>query len=147
MAANSRLVGVTVTVSGPATEAVTAVRIDGVDNVEIINSTLTTTATDNTVFGIQVLGNAQNTVIRGNTITTSSNSDFAYALSAVGSDNLVFENNTLNVSGATNNHLIFFNSNNTNLSGSGNSGNLSTCSVGGGTNTGSISFTNGTTCP
>ena len=147
MAANSRLVGVTVTVSGPATEAVTAVRIDGVDNVEIINSTLTTTATDNTVFGIQVLGNAQNTVIRGNTITTSSNRDFAYALSAVGSDNLVFENNTLNVSGATNNHLIFFNSNNTNLSGSGNSGNLSTCSVGGGTNTGSISFTNGTTCP
>ncbi|WP_233421855.1 inverse autotransporter beta domain-containing protein [Thalassospira xiamenensis] len=148
MAANSRLVGVTVTVSGPATEAVTAVRIDGVDNVEIINSTLTTTATDNTVFGIQVLGNAQNTVIRGNTITTSSNDTFAYALSAVGSDNLVFENNTLNVSGATNNHLIFFNSNNTNLSGSGNSGNVSTCNVGGGTNTGSISFTSATpTCP
>ncbi len=121
---------------------------DETNNVEIINSTLTSNATGNTSFGIQVIGNAQNTVIRGNTITSTSNDTFAYALSVIGSDNLIFENNTLNVSGATNNHLIFFNLNNTNLSGAGNSGNVSTCNVGGGTNTGSISFTTATpTCP
>ena len=146
MASNSRLVGVTVSTSD--TQATAAVRINGVNNVEIINSTLTSNATGNTSFGIQVIGNAQNTVIRGNTITSTSNDTFAYALSVIGSDNLVFENNTLNISGATNNHLIFFNLNNTNLSGSGNSGNVSTCNVGGGTNTGSISFTTATpTCP
>lgn len=146
MASNSRLVGVTVSTSD--TQATAAVRINGVNNVEIINSTLTSNATGNTSFGIQVIGNAQNTVIRGNTITSTSNDTFAYAMSVIGSDNLVFENNTLNVSGATNNHLIFFNLNNTNLSGSGNSGNVSTCNVGGGTSTGSISFTTATpTCP
>ena len=146
MADNSRLVGVTVSTTSAG--ATTAVRINGVNNVEIINSTLTSNATGNTSFGIQVIGNAQNTVIRGNTITATSNDTFAYALSVIGSDNLVFENNTLNVSGATNNHLIFFNLNNTNLSGAGNSGNVSTCNVGGGTNTGSISFTTATpTCP
>ncbi len=145
MADNSRLVGVNVSTS--AAGSTTAVRVDGVDNVEIINNTLTGTATGNTSFGIQVLNNAQNTVIRGNTITSTSDDIFAYALGAIGSSNLVFENNTLNVSGATNNHLIFFNGNNSNLSGSGNSGNVTTCAVNG-VNTGSISFTTATpTCP
>ncbi|MFH1804585.1 MAG: inverse autotransporter beta domain-containing protein [Pseudomonadota bacterium] len=147
MADNSRLVGVNVSTTFAG--AAMAVRINGVDNVEIINSTLTSNATGNTSFGIQILGNAQNTVIRGNTITSTSDHVFAYALGVVGSSNLVFENNTLNVSGATNNHLIFFNNNNTNLSGSGNSGNVTTCNVNGGSvNTGSISFTMATpTCP
>lgn len=147
MADNSRLVGVTVSTS--AAGATTAIRINGVNNVEIINNTITGSATGNTSFGIQLQGDAQNTVIRGNTITSTSNHTFAYALAATGSNNLVFENNTLNVSGATNNHLIIFNGDNTNLSGSGNSGNVSTCNVFGGTNTGSISFTTAlaTTCP
>ncbi|WP_293947500.1 inverse autotransporter beta domain-containing protein [Sneathiella sp.] len=146
MADNSRLIGVNVATS--AAGATTAIRINGADNVDIINNTMTVTAAGNTVTGIQVLGNAQNTVIRGNTITSNNDDTFAYGMSAVGSANLIFENNVINVSGATNNYLLLFNSNNTNLSGSGNSGNVSTCNIGGGVNTGSIGFTMATpTCP
>lgn len=146
MADNSSLIGVNV--STTAAGSATAVRIDGADNVEIIGNTLTSNATGNSAFGIQVIGNAQNTIVRSNVINVTSDDTFAYGASFIGSTNLVFENNTLNVSGATNNHLLFLNLNNTNLSGSGNSGNVSTCNIGGGTHTGSISFTTATpTCP
>jgi len=146
MADNSRLVGVTASTSGAGAGAV--VRIDGVHNVEIIGNTLSNAATGNTSFGVQIINNAENTVIRGNTITATGDDTFAYGLSAVGSNNLVFENNTLHVSGAANNHAIFFNLNNSNMSGSGNRSNVTTCNVAGGTNTGSISFTTAMpTCP
>jgi len=144
MADNSRLVGVTVSTAGAG--AGTAVRINGVSNVEIINNTLMNTVTGNTSNGMQIINNAQNIVIRGNSITSVSDDIYAHGVGIIGVNDLVFENNTINVSGATNNHLLFFNSTNTNISGAGNSGNVSTCEVYG-ANSGSISFTNGITCP
>lgn len=148
MADNSSLVGVTVSTSG-AGSAGMAVRVSGVDNVQIIGNTLNNIGTGNTSYSILVNGDAENTVIKGNVLTAIGDNALAAGLAVVGTRNLIFENNTINASGAIDNHLIFFNNTNIDVSGTGNSGNVNTCLINfGSTTTGSIGFTTATpTCP
>lgn len=156
MADNSRLEGVTLNVNH--TQG-TGVYVYEADNVKIINNTIDSTSTANTAYGILLSAGAlanrpMNTEIRGNSITVAAGiTDSASGIGLINNENTVISNNDITINSnasAFYQNLMFFNGVTTNISGSGNSGNISKCRRNGGTTiTGSVSFTTATTadCP
>ena len=146
MANNSTLDGITLSNSANGGNGTATILISGVSNVTIKNSTLTGSATGSGTTPIFIQSGASNITITGNTLRAVG---AAGQLSAGGAminvaSNVTFSNNSVSATNG-NNRTLFLN-NATNLSGSGNTRNAETCQTSG-TNTGSISFTDNTTCP
>ncbi len=156
MANNSRLIGmninITKTVAGVNTVGVQA---GNKSNVEIIGNTINSTANNQESVGVWIHSGSSNVNIRNNTINarvTTAASAATYGLlmgrtaSHAGSAIAAFENNAVTISNGSSNNLVGYidgNSNNS-ASGSNNTGNTTQCS--GSAQSGSISFTNGTSC-
>ena len=146
MANNSSLVGITASNPGNGTNGSFAVTLDGVSGVTIKDSTLSATATDNTAAPIYIINSSSDITITGNTLSATGavGNEAVGGFVAISSSNITFSNNSVSATGGNNNSLWLINA--TGLSGSGNTRNGETCKIQG-TNTGSISFTDNTTCP
>lgn len=125
---------------------------DTAGNVSILNNTLTMTQTgNNAIIGIATGNQNQNITVSGNTVTVVGKAGFtATGLSirgVTGPASGTVSGNTLNVSGGGNNYAVWVDNQITINAGS--TGNVlvsGTCN-GGSTASGSVGFTNGTTCP
>ncbi len=157
MADNSRLEGATLNLTNTASS--TGVYINEVDNAKVINNTINVESTTATASGIQLSSGAfadrpMNTEIRNNQISTTASSAGSYSRSIVliHNENTIISGNQITseaLSGSTREDLIFINGDTVNISGSGNSGNISSCRHASGTITGSVGFTTATDndCP
>jgi hypothetical protein len=144
---NSTLTGMTVSATPSGGVGSVAVTVDGVSSATISNNVIssTNTAALNTI-GVRVINSSSNIVVRNNNISTSTLGN-SVALRVTDSSAQV-SGNTLSASGGSTNSHTELNTAPTILSGS--TGNVivsGSCLVQGGTPFGSISYTNGTTCP
>ena len=147
MADNSSLIGVTAHSVASVTFASLTVTIDNATGVTIQNNTLSSNADSNTSTPVYIMNGSSNITVTGNTLSANgaTGHEVIAGMASLGTNTLVFSNNSLTASG-TGNHRSLLLQNTTGLSGSGNVTDGSNCRDFGG-NTGSISFTNGTTCP
>ena len=150
MATNSTLSGLTINLSRSGGVGAVAVYANGISGATISGNTITGTETGaNTGIGV-LLNNATNITVSNNTITgTTGAGTTAYALGLAGTlTTVTVTGNTLNASGgSTNNYHTFINSSGINSGSTGNvKGSGTTCSSAG-TITGSVSYTDGSTCP
>lgn len=151
MGANSTLTGTSVTVSDAAgVIAVYGVQVDGVAGTTISNNVISTTASTSNAIGIRLINTATNATITGNTVTatrTGGGGGSAIGLQMINNSTATVAANSFNATGGATNYGVY-RSNSTALTGS--TGNVlvaGTCDTSTGTNTGAISFTNGTSCP
>ncbi|BDW96291.1 hypothetical protein MACH10_19760 [Thalassospira tepidiphila] len=155
MANNSRLIGMNINITKTGTGVQTVgVQASGKSNVEIIGNTINSTSNDDESAGIWIRNGSSNVKIRNNTINakvTTAASAATYGLlvgraGEPGSTISAFDNNAVTISnGSTNNLVGYINATSNNIvSGSNNTGNTTQCS--GNAQSGSISFTNGTSC-
>lgn len=147
MANNSSLIGITANNINPGGNGAATIHIDGVSNVTIRGNTIGATATGSGSTPIFIEGGASNITITDNTLSAiGAGTQLAAggAMINVGS-NIIFSNNAISATNTTSRRSLFLN-NATNLSGSGNTRNGETCATAG-TNSGSISFTDNSTCP
>ncbi|MBP3126260.1 inverse autotransporter beta domain-containing protein [Thalassospira sp. ER-Se-21-Dark] len=149
MANNSTLAGITVNNTASGGTASYAVLMDGVSGATIRNSTLSASASGNTSTPIYILNNSSNITITGNTLKASGQTGHQTfgGMAVQDSSNIKFSNNSVTASGSGNKHSVYLDDV-TDLSGSGNTKNAAaaTCSTSV-TNTGSIGFTDGSSCP
>jgi hypothetical protein len=152
MANNSTLTGLTISNSGNAGTGIAAIYAHNVNSVTLSNNTITGTETgNNTGIGL-LLYAATNVTISGNAITgTTGAGTTAEALGVIDSTATI-TGNTLSASGGSaNNYYAFFNTgggNTTLTSSTGNIHSSGTCrNLAAGHITGSVSFTDGSTCP
>ncbi|WP_259781631.1 inverse autotransporter beta domain-containing protein [Aestuariispira ectoiniformans] len=147
MADNSSLIGVTAHSVASGTTAALTVTIDNATGVTIQNNTLSSNADSNTSTPVHIINGSSNITVTGNTLSANGTTghEVIAGMASLGTNTLVFSNNSITASG-TGNHRSQLLQNTTGLSGSGNVTDGSNCRDFGG-NTGSISFTNGTTCP
>ncbi|MCE5181193.1 MAG: inverse autotransporter beta domain-containing protein [Betaproteobacteria bacterium] len=125
---------------------------DTAGNVSILNNTITMTQTgNNAILGIAAAQQNQNLTISGNTVTVVGKAGQTATglglLGTTGPASATVSGNTLNVSGGGNNYAVWVDNQTTINAGS--TGNVlvsGTCN-GGPTASGSVGFTNGTTCP
>ena len=150
MADNSSLIGVTASLSQPGSS--TIAKIEGKQNVTIRDNPFTTTVSAATANGLQIQ-NSQNVIIDNNTVSIVTNGSNGQFISFVGTNsNVSVNNNTVSMTGTAapaNQDYIFLAGGVTinNLSGTGNTSNITSCYVTSTyTITGSIT-TSGTTCP
>ncbi|WP_417806158.1 inverse autotransporter beta domain-containing protein [Thalassospira lucentensis] len=152
MADNSSLIGITANLTKGESTAIA--KIDGKQNVAIRNSKLTTTTTGgSTTASIFEIADSHNVTIENNDISVMANGSTAQLLSIRGSNNsnISINDNTVSITGTagTKKYIVLAGSVViTNLSGSGNTSNITTCSTGmsGYTITGTVT-TSGTTSP
>lgn len=146
MSDNSSLIGITATIT--RAESTTIARIDGKQNVTIRGNTIKITS-DNTASGIQ-FDDASNVTMENNKITVVSTAgDSQFATFQGINSNIAISNNTTSLTAAGDNYYLFFagGAQASNLSGTGNTSNDTTCHDGGaGPITGSVTV-NGITCP
>lgn len=119
-------------------------------NINILNNTITMTETGaNGAVGISTDRN-DNIVISGNTVTVTGSGGAttltALGLAGTGAQTATVTGNTLSASGGTTNRAVSVTSYTINAGSTGNVKAAGVCNNGGG-NTGSVSFTDGTTCP
>jgi len=152
MADNSSLIGITANLTKAGSTAIA--EIVGKQNVTIRNSKLTTTTTSgSTTASIFEIEDSHNVTIENNNISVVANGSTAQLLSIRGSNNsnISIDDNTVSITGTagTKKYIVLAGSVEiTNLSGTGNTSNITTCSTGasGYTITGTVT-TSGTTCP
>jgi len=143
---NTTVQGLTVTATGSGAAAVIGIQPNNTSsNISLINNTVIATQTGtNAAFGIAL---SQNTgiTISGNIVTaTGAAGQIARALTMAAGSTATITGNTLSASGgATNNFASVAAGNTVNAGSTGNVATAGTCSNSG---TGTISFTNGTTC-
>lgn len=147
MANNSTLDNITLSNSANGGNGVATILVSGVSNVTIKNSTLTGSTTGNSSTPIFIESGASNITITGNTLSAVGGGSQRAAGGAMMNvaSNVTFSNNSVSASNSTDLVSLFVRDV-TNLSGSGNTRNSGNC-VTSGTNTGSVSFTDSTTCP
>lgn len=144
---NTTLSGMTIVGASSSGGPVFGVRMnDTASNATITNNTITVTQTGaNGAVGLSFGANNTATA-SGNTITvTGPTGQTLTALSAVNGGTYMIGGNTLSASGGTTNRAISL-ANDTLTSSTGNVKAAGVCNNGGG-NTGSVGFTDGTTCP
>lgn len=151
MGANSTLTGTSVTVSDAAgVIAVYGVQVDGVAGATISNNVISVTDSTSSAIGIRLINTATNATITGNTVTatrTGGGGGNAIGLQMVDNSTATVAGNSFSATGGGGNYGVY-RSNSTALTGStGNVLAAGTCDTSSGTNTGAISFTNGTSCP
>ncbi|WP_254869698.1 inverse autotransporter beta domain-containing protein [Thalassospira sp. HF15] len=152
MADNSSLIGITANLTKAGSTAIA--KIVGKQNVTIRNSKLTTTTTGgSTTASIFEIEDSHNVTIENNNISVVADGSTAQLLSIRGSNNsnISIDDNTVSITGTagTKKYIVLAGSVEiTNLSGTGNTSNITACSTGasGYTITGTVT-TSGTTCP
>ncbi|HUW51041.1 MAG TPA: inverse autotransporter beta domain-containing protein [Sulfuricella sp.] len=149
LANNSTLTGLTISNSGNAGAGIAAIYVNGISGVTLSNNTITGTESGaNTGIGV-ALNNASNITISGNNISASAGAT-AEALVMIDSTATI-TGNTLSASHGANNYYAFFNTgggNTTLTSSTGNVHSNGTCqNFAAGHITGSLSFTDLSTCP
>jgi len=151
MASNSTLMGLNINNTDATSNNAIAVKANGVSGTRIIGNTINARSTaGGTTHGIDVTGGSSNVTVSGNTITVNNvTAGTALGIQINGSTATVADN-TISVarSGAGTFGAVVL-SNGTALAGStGNTVTAGTaCDVVAGPNTGTVSFTSGTTCP
>lgn len=122
---------------------------DGVSNATISNNTITVTQSGANGGVALVLGNNVSAVVRGNTLTATGSgaATTITALAAnVGSPTITVANNSISASGGTTNNMVLVGAGT--VINAGSTGNIRGSGDCNGTPaSGSIGFTNGTTCP
>jgi len=150
MADNSSLIGMKAKITNSSSSIIA--RIEGKDNVKILNNTLTSEVSISTA-GILETSNSRNITIRNNTMNVIANGSTAHSIAFGGNNaNIDFSNNSLNIGGTAptlRTYLFTGTVTINNLSGTGNTSNLVTCYYGGGgyTITGSIETNGNISCP
>ncbi|MCX4192464.1 inverse autotransporter beta domain-containing protein [Methylophaga sp. OBS1] len=148
MADNSSLIGVKAKITNSSSSIIA--RIEGKDNVKILNNTLTSEVSISTAAILDVRS-SRNVTIRNNNINVIANGSSAHVISFVDNNaNIDFSNNSLNIGGTAATLRTYLLSGVTinNLSGTGNTSNLVTCYiVGAYTITGSIETNGNISCP
>jgi hypothetical protein len=155
MANNTVLTGFTINTSDTNVSAPSVVVPAGTSGATIANNTITSTTTGvaNVAYGLlfSVGGGTSSTTVSGNSITATNSTagGIAQSLTLNSSSNSIVSGNRLNaVSGGDLNSRVIYSANATIVTASS-TGNVKvngSCTDGGG-NTGSISFTDATTCP
>ncbi|MFV1850815.1 MAG: inverse autotransporter beta domain-containing protein [Thalassospira sp.] len=149
MADNSSLIGVTANLTRSSSS--TIARIAGKNNVTIRDNKLTTTVSGSTASTFDI-EDGQNITIENNDISIIANGSTSHFLAIRGANsNISVNDNKISTTGtaATKRYILLAGSVNiSNLSGTGNTSNITTCYIGGslGTVTGTIT-TSGTNCP
>ncbi|MGD1875953.1 MAG: inverse autotransporter beta domain-containing protein [Kiloniellaceae bacterium] len=147
LADDATVTGLTVNRTSSSSGDSFALRGSGVSGVTIANNTITATADAGGDFAVAITfdsGSSGNTII-GNTINTvNTPGSTADGIVISNADNTTVSDNTINASGVINRTLNLINA--TNLSGSGNVAVSGTCNAVS-SNSGSIGFTGGSTCP
>lgn len=122
---------------------------DGVSNATISNNTITVTQSGANGGVALTLGNNVSAVVRGNTLTATGSgaATTITALAAnVGSPSITVANNSISASGGTTNNMVWVGAGT--VINAGSTGNIRGSGACNGTPaSGSIGFTNGTTCP
>jgi hypothetical protein len=147
MANNSTLSGVTVTNTVPGAASAIAVRINNnVTGATVSHSTITATQTGNqSAIGLQVISSLSGITVSDNTIKAVGQSGSTIVGLNILDSGLTVSGNALSATGGLVNEAVSVTSA---TIGAGSTGNtkVGTCLDGGG-NTGSIGFTDGSTCP
>lgn len=147
----SSLIGMTVTNAFSGGSGGSAVRMaDGAGNLTIRNNTLIVTQSgNNAALGLSGGTGQSNTLISGNSITVTGSGTAttmtALALNGLGGSAFTITGNTLSASGGTTNNMVNLNNATINAGSTGNVRGSGACN--GAATSGSILFTNGTTCP
>ncbi len=125
-----------------------AIVVNTVSNLTISNNTITANADQHDASGIYFTGTSTNNTIDNNTITVTAGANYANGILLGSNVQTVVSNNTFTSSGGTLANSTLYLNNATILAGS--TGNVRTsgeaCRTTG-TNTGSVSFTDSSTCP
>jgi hypothetical protein len=149
MANNSTLTGITVTNTSSNGNGTMGVVVNGVNGATITNSTITGTENGaNTAEGLLIFGSSSNIAVTNNLISgVATPGHSAIGLNVVSSSATV-SGNTLTASGSSgsSNRMTTLSSATIRNGSTGNVNGGGVCQAGG-TNTGTISFTDGTTCP
>lgn len=149
--AGSSLIGMTVSNAFSGGSGGSAVRMaDGAGNLTIRNNTLIVTQSgNNAALGLSGGTGQTNTLISGNTITVTGSGAAttmtALGLNGAGGSAFTVTGNTLSASGGTTNNMVNLNSATIVTGSTGNVRGSGACA--GAATSGSILFTNGTTCP
>lgn len=149
--AGSSLIGMTVSNAFSGGAGGSAVRMaDGAGNLTISNNTLIVTQSGaNAALGLSGGTGQSNTLISGNTITVTGSGAAttmtALFLNGAGGSSFTVTGNTLNASGGTTNNMVNLNSATISAGSTGNVRGSGACT--GIATSGSILFSNGTTCP
>jgi hypothetical protein len=147
MASNSTLAGMTIsrTAGGGLVNPV-GVHADGVSGVTISGNTITTTSTGaGTAFGVRILNGASGSVTNNTITATNTSTGIAIAAQVAGGGaSATVSGNTLSGTGTPGRTVDLVGP--VSVSGTGNVAASGTCTTSGAI-TGSIGFTNGTTCP
>ncbi|WP_297809322.1 inverse autotransporter beta domain-containing protein [uncultured Methylophaga sp.] len=149
MADNSSLIGMKAKIT--TSLSTTIARIEGKDNVKILNNMLTTEVSSSTASILHV-ENSGNVSIRNNTMNIIANGSTAHVIAFVGNNaNIDFSNNSLNIGGTAptlRTYMLTGGVTINNLSGTGNTSNLVNCYIPvGGSITGSIETNGNISCP
>lgn len=149
MADNSSLIGVKAKITNSSTAIIA--KIEGKDNVKILNNTLTSEVSSFTAATLEIR-NSRNVTIRNNTMNVIANGLSGLGIAfADNNANIDFSNNSLNIGGTAatlRTYILAAGVTINNLSGTGNTSNLATCYISGGyTITGSIETNGINLCP
>ena len=151
MADNSSLIGVKAKITNSSSAIIA--KIEGKDNVKILNNTLISEVSSETA-GILEIRNSRNVTVRDNNMNVIANGYNGAVLQILNNNaNIDFSNNTLNMAGTSpvSKWVTYFLGTGVtinNLSGTGNTSNLVKCDIAGGyTITGSIETNGINLCP
>jgi hypothetical protein len=149
---NATLAGVTVSNAYSGSGGAAVLLAGGAGNITLLNNTITVTQSGNNAAGALTFGgNNANVLVNGNTITATGSGP-ATTMTVLGMNSVsiaaTITGNTLSASGGiNNNYIVWWLANQTTLN-AGSTGNVRGSGACNGTPAnGSISFTNGTTCP
>jgi hypothetical protein len=143
---NTTVQGLTIRVNNTGTAAVGIQANNTSSNIRILNNTVVVSSGASTANAIALNQNT-NVTVSGNTATaTAVAGQMAQALVVVGGSSATVTGNTFSASGGTTNRAASVTSSTINAGSTGNVIEAGVCNNGGG-NTGSLGFTNGTTCP
>lgn len=145
MADDSSLIGVTASINGAASSIIG--RIDGKQNVTIRDNDFTTTVAGATAGGIQILDSHDVTIANNSLSADPNGGNSQFVVFAGTNSNIAIDNNAISLADSASLFVLAGGVTITDLSGSGNTSNVTTCNIVGlFTVTGSVT-TSGTSCP
>ena len=150
MGTNSTLTGMTVNSSGnDVGNSVYGVQVDAVSGATITNNVISATSGFNNALAVRLVGGSTDTLLSGNTIiaTRTGVGGNAVALQMVGDASATVVGNSFDAGGGNTQYGVYRGGSIALPGSTGNVMSSGVCSLPAGTNTGTISFTNGSTCP
>lgn len=150
MGTDSTLTGMTVNaVDSGGVTSVFGVQASGVSGATIANNAISATSSTSNAIGLRIINGATDILVSGNTISgiRTSNGGTSLALQIIDNSSATLTGNSFDATGGAVQYGVY-RGGSTALPGS--TGNVmvnGTCEIGGGSNNGTIGFTDGSTCP